>query len=506
MQSIFEWFGDSPMRSDRPWLILGKGPSFAKLPLYDLSRFQTLILNHAIRERPATIAHIIDLDVVNHCGAALENNAEAVVLPWMPHVANVPGEFNLEELAQTHPVLRRLAAAGRLYWYNLSTAKRPRAGSPIIEVKFFSGEAALNILAQAGVRCVRSLGVDGGATYSRQFNDLKDVTLLANTQKSFDVQFAVFAEIIRRTGVDYAPLDVQSPIRVYVGCTEPEMLPCKVLEYSLRRHASMSLELFPLYRAAIEIPQPKEKANRARTPFSFQRFLIPALAGYTGRAIYLDSDMQVFHDVRQLWTLPLDATDLLAVGDSSERERPPQFSVMVLNCERLRWKITDIVAGLDRGRYSYEALMGRMVVAENVRADINPCWNSLEAYCEHETALLHYTNMSMQPWVCPDNPLGYLWMRELFAALDDNFISPEFVRSEVRRNHVRPTLLYQIKHRIEDARLLKRSRALDRCFVAPYQRMGGSAVSSAGAFGLGSKKILNAVLTSVYGRELKRDA
>jgi hypothetical protein len=95
----------------------------------------------------------------------------------------------------------------------------------VVQVRYFSAEAALNLLTTAGVKQVRSLGIDGGADYSQDFADLKDKTLLTNSRTSFNKQFEEIAKTILRTQVDYAPLDVESPVRVYVASTEAEMLP-----------------------------------------------------------------------------------------------------------------------------------------------------------------------------------------------------------------------------------------------------------------------------------------
>ena len=81
---------------------------------------------------------------------------------------------------------------------------------------------------------------------------------------------------------------VETPVRVYVGSQEAQMLPVKVLEYSIRKHTELPVEIFPLHHASIEVPMPRDPRNRPRTPFSFQRFYIPQLAGFRGRAIYLD--------------------------------------------------------------------------------------------------------------------------------------------------------------------------------------------------------------------------
>src|SRR5438105_13510003 len=113
----------------------------------------------------------------------------------------------------------------------------------------------------------------------------------------------------------------------------------------------MSVDVLPLHQTCLEIPMPKDVVNLPRTPFSFQRFLIPAVKGYSGRGIYLDSDMQVFKDIRELWTLPFDGSDLLGVQSQIGSERRPQFSVMLLDCEALAWKITDIVEGVAAGRF-----------------------------------------------------------------------------------------------------------------------------------------------------------
>lgn len=468
MQTFFDWFSARKIERSDPWLILGKGPTFSKKDSYDLRPFHVLSLNHVVREQSVRVAHIIDYHVVDDCADAIRRNAEVLVMPWRPHVKYRPGQRNLDELARTNPTLRLMNESGRLAYYNLISTRETQGDSPVVRVKFFSAEAALNLLAQAGVRQVRSLGVDGGNTYSPKFDDLKDKTLLSGGHASFDLQFEGFAQTILTASVDYAPLDMEAPIRIYVGATEAQMLPLKVLEYSIRKHASVSVKVFPLHQARIEIPQSKDKINQPRTPFSFQRFLIPELAGRRGRAIYLDSDMLVFKDIRRLWNLPFDGADLLTVRELDVAGRRPQFSVMILDCERLDWDVQAIVAALDNGGLSYEQLMFEMPIAKRIRASIDPSWNSLERFKVGQTALLHYTDMQWQPWVSRLNSLNRLWTQALFEAIDRGYITSRDVAEEVRRGHVRPSLLYQVNERIIDSRRLnRRARALDGSFIPP---------------------------------------
>ncbi|MBA3846057.1 MAG: hypothetical protein H0X45_05370 [Planctomycetes bacterium] len=378
----------------------------------------------------------------------------------------------MAELAATEPTLRDLHEAGRLVWYNLGTGGDPRPDAPIVPVRYFSGEAALGLLATAGVRNVRSLGIDGGTSYSATFTDLDDKTLLANGRSSFDRQFEEFPKIIMRTGVDYAPLDAETPIRVYVAATESEMLPVKVLEYSIRTHASVTTRVIPLHTTGIAIPTPRDPRNHARTPFSFQRFLIPEATGHSGHAIYLDADMQLFRDIRHLWQTAMGEADILAVREPQATGRKPQFSVMLLDCAKLGWSIDRIVADLDAGAYTYEALMHEMAAGGKVARVLDEGWNSLERYAGERTALVHYTDMETQPWVHATNPIGYLWTRELLRAIADGAIDRGLVAEHVARGWVRPSLLTQIDEGINDGILLgRRARSIDRGFVAPYRAL-----------------------------------
>jgi hypothetical protein len=475
MRTFHEWARSENICSGvRPWLVLGKGPSFSKRAQYALDDFYLLSLNHAVRELAVDLAHAVDLDVILNCPQDFYNNAKYVVLPWIPHVNNKPGAKTLEQLLYDIPVLRDLENEGRLLCYNLSTEKNRRyEGIPVIRVRYFSAEAAIRLLATEEVPVIRTLGIDGGASYSAQFSDLSEKSLLSNKRSSFDMQFQELAGIIMDTGTDLAPLDIESPVRVYIATTEDQMLSVRVLEYSIKKHASMSVKVYPLHESGMTIPVPKDAVNRPRTPFSFQRLLIPALAGHKGKAIYLDSDMQLFKDIKQLWNNLPENASMNTVISAGYSGRKPQFSVMVMNCESLQWDINQIVNSLDSGELTYNDLMYRMSIAENIDRSIEPVWNSLERYEEGKTALLHYTDMPTQPWIYASNPLGYLWVKDLIEAIDRKFIDYSYVREHVERGYVRPSLLYQIDNRIIDGLLLPKSaKNLDREFKAPYVKLG----------------------------------
>jgi hypothetical protein len=199
-----EWIATVPFDA-RPWLVLGKGPTFAHHARTDLASFNLLSLNHAVRELRVDVAHMIDIDVVEACAECLADNCRWLVMPRVPHIQQRPGPALLEDYVEALEVLQKLDAEDRLVWYNAETAA-PVGNSPVMEVRYFSSEAALSILGALGAKRVRSLGVDGGTAYSPTFSELAQTTRLANGQPSFDLQFAELDRIAARHGIDYSPL------------------------------------------------------------------------------------------------------------------------------------------------------------------------------------------------------------------------------------------------------------------------------------------------------------
>jgi hypothetical protein len=434
----------------RPWLLLGKGPTFGRRGEFDLAQFQLVALNHVVRELPVAIAHVIDVDVLAACADALPRNAQWLVLPRYPHVANKPDPARpLESFFASHPVLQDFAGRGRLVWYDLQSKSCPvRGTAPPIQVRFFSSEAALQLVARLGARTVRSLGIDGGRSYGSAFADVAQQTLLANGQPSFDLQFRELDRIAREHGLDWSSLI--EPMRIFIGGDETEDVAAKVLEHTIRQHASGPVAVTIMRDYAI--PVPKDPRNRARTKFSFYRLRIPELCGYRGRALYLDSDMQVFRDVAELWRIPFGERRLLC---TFQPETPPawkgnpafkpgrHYAVMLLDCERLPWKVDEIVRGLDEGRYSYEDLMHRMCLLppEQIGEDVPVEWNHLETWVPGTTALTHFTVVPTQPWKTDATPLNDLWMRAYEDAVAAGCIDPEEVRRGVAQGWYKKGLL-----------------------------------------------------------------
>src|SRR6202011_3007497 len=117
----------------------------------------------------------------------------------------------------------------------------------------------------------------------------------------------------------------------------------------------------------------------------------------------------------------------------------PRLSVMALDCDRLDWDITRIVADLDAGRYTYGDLLDRLCLVPpgDVVESVPPEWNHLECYEPGITKLLHYTVVPTQPWKVDTNPIGSVWMSWYEEAVAAGAVPPEEVEASARAGHVK---------------------------------------------------------------------
>jgi hypothetical protein len=262
---------------------------------------------------------------------------------------------------------------------------------------------------------------------------------------------------------------------VYIGATEEHQVPARVLESSIRRTTAATVEIRILGESARDLV-PSALRARGHTSFTFQRFAIPALQGFAGRALYLDSDMLVFRDIRALWETPFEGAQVLCVPRPSGIGRSAQFSVLVLDCGALAWDIAEIAARLERGALTYRALVQDLAVADRIAPVLPPEWNAMETFDAGRTALLHFTRVETQPWLCARNPLGALWVEALFEALDDGTVPPELVAAQVRSGFLRPSLLWQVEQREADVRRIPAAvrRRLDGGFRLPRGARGSA--------------------------------
>jgi lipopolysaccharide biosynthesis glycosyltransferase len=245
-------------------------------------------------------------------------------------------------------------------------------------------------------------------------------------------------------------------LRIYVGADRSQALAVSVLEHSIKRHTKIEVEVIPMIDLAV--PQPSDPRNWQRTGFSFSRFCIPELAGFNGRAIYMDADMLVFKDIQALWDIQMEGryvlvqesvkhTETSLTKENAPTNRKKQCAVMVLDCSSLAWNVREIVSGLDNGQYSYPQLMDELCIVSESKVGYSVPfeWNSLE-HLDSTTCLLHYTDMGTQPWVYVGNSNGEVWFEEVRQMLKKKKLSMLSIEEEVQLGFFRPSLIWEIKY------------------------------------------------------------
>lgn len=224
---------------------------------------------------------------------------------------------------------------------------------------------------------------------------------------------------------------------VVIGSSREQKLPSLVLEHTIHKHSSSPVQVLHSY--ALKMEEPNKPELRSKTGFSFVRFKIPALVGYQGLASYLECDQIVFRDVQELFSIPFKGATVLRPAN--------QASVLLLDCNRLKWDLPTILADLDDAKFTYKQLMEDLCVeaSGNVRKAIPETWNSLEKYVPGSTALLHYTQMDIQPWRRWGHPLAHLWMSGLRDAMRASRISTKIVAEEVEKGYVVSQVMSEVK-------------------------------------------------------------
>jgi hypothetical protein len=429
-------FDDWIIQNKKPPLIIGKGPTYDLISKICSNKYLTIGLNHTISKQKVDIGHAIDIEVVEDLKEQILENCKYFLMPWYPNKNFEVGDKNLDELSQTNKTLATLKEQARLLTYNRKNGKTPcRLGGASILPIFFSGDTVFQLLSVLGQKTIYSIGLDGGCSYSKEYNKYVP---LENSRKSFDEQFSAINKIMEITGSKLIRLGDLEPLHIFVGSQQQQYVPSMVLKNSIMKNTHNPVFFNMLCDFPISFKMPKKEENKPRTPFSFQRFLIPSLMNNTGTAFYLDSDMQVFGDLSDLLNLSFDDSEVICCTGMEKygHWKGSEYAVLMINCEKAKWDINNIVGLLDSGELSYEDLMFKFKLAK-VKKEIPPEWNSLDVYEDKKTKLLHYTDMSRQPWIFPNHPYENLWLAGLQDSIKNNILTLDIVENHKSLGFIR---------------------------------------------------------------------
>jgi hypothetical protein len=219
------------------------------------------------------------------------------------------------------------------------------------------------------------------------------------------------------------------PFRVFVGWDARQDEVFEVCKFSLERRASIPVAVTPIKLADVRAVGMYTRGDDplASTEFTYSRFLTPALAGYSGFALYCDCDFLWLGDVAEL-AARADATK--AVQCVQHDHRPPETSkmdgkpqsayprknwssLMLFNCAHpsVRALTPELVnresgAFLHRMQWTADADIGALPAE----------WNWLEGWSPRPATgvpkVIHYTRGG--PWYADWRGVEYadLWLAE----------------------------------------------------------------------------------------------
>lgn len=184
-------------------------------------------------------------------------------------------------------------------------------------------------------------------------------------------------------------------IRVFIGCA-PDGADAEsqaVCEYTLRSCSSGEIDLTWMIASRDPAsPWCGWDMTRWATPFSGFRWAVPALCGFEGRALYLDSDTIVRADIAKLWQTPIEAGKVVIARD------PTRFCVSLWDCAAAE----PHMLGLDELKRSdgHQRQSAYFRTRGGLVQRFAGLWNYLDTQDIAPLAdakILHYTDLSTQP-------------------------------------------------------------------------------------------------------------
>ena len=189
------------------------------------------------------------------------------------------------------------------------------------------------------------------------------------------------------------------PLNVFIGFDSHETVAYHVAAHSLMTQSSVPVTICPIIRG--QVPLNRERQPNESTEFSFSRFLVPWLMGYQGKAVFMDCDVLVDCDIKELFDAhymdhavsvvqhdytPKTKTKFLG-NEQSVYPKKNWSSVMVFNCGHPDChKLTPESVSRESGAYLHQFQWTDAV------GSLDPAYNHLVGEYDDDVAkIYHYT-------------------------------------------------------------------------------------------------------------------
>lgn len=230
---------------------------------------------------------------------------------------------------------------------------------------------------------------------------------------------------------------MSNQIRVFIGSEPKTEIPKKVLEYSILKNTKSQV-VFPGLDSNDSWSERAKEGWRSTlgTGFSLLRWEIPERCNFEGFAIYLDADMIVLADIKDLWLSDVNHPNnkcsvwcTWQVCKWFPEKETPETSVMLIDCAKAKNNQPNMKAIYsyiddDPRRKKYVNIM-RTFKHKNRPQRIDTSWNRLNTCPPNHTNILHYTKEPEQPWYNPGHSHKKLWEDLLVECLDKKIVTKD---------------------------------------------------------------------------------
>lgn len=192
-------------------------------------------------------------------------------------------------------------------------------------------------------------------------------------------------------------------VRVFIGYDTREAVAYHVLCHSIQRRSSLPLEFIPIRLSNLSGIFTRMRDPLQSTDFSFSRFLTPYLSDYNGWSLFMDCDMLMLEDVKNIWDLRDEQYAVMCVKHNHVPKETTKFlgkkqtkyqkknwsSVMLFNnekCQALTPDYVNTASGLELHQFKW---LGN----DDLIGGLPSKWNHLVGYDKPrlDAALVHYT-------------------------------------------------------------------------------------------------------------------
>lgn len=209
-------------------------------------------------------------------------------------------------------------------------------------------------------------------------------------------------------------------MRIFIGYDDRIPMASDVLEYTLRKHSSIPLDIKLLKIKELGLNREDPLAS---TQFTFSRFLVPYLCNYDGLALFLDNDMVCMSDIKEIFDLDMSNYALRVVKHNhiptvevkmdgkiqTSYPRKNWSSMMLMNCAKLKcWTREAIETMSPSWLHRFEPIQDAQI------GGLPPNWNVLDEDVDNNTKLWHMTTGAPYFDKYADMPNALIWYKAFY--------------------------------------------------------------------------------------------